>query len=80
MPFITNIKDSKYPESAMGIYLNYLEVNNLIILPIFDRDEDKQVIEILKKTFPEKTIETINYNRVAQEGGLLNCTTWVIKR
>lgn len=80
MPFITNIKDSKYPESAMGIYVNYLEVNNLIILPVFDRDEDKQVIEILKKTFPEKTIETINYNRVAQEGGLLNCTTWVIKR
>ncbi len=80
MPFITNIKDSKYPESAMGIYVNYLEVNNLIILPIFDRYEDKQVIEILKKTFPEKTIETINYNRVAQEGGLLNCTTWVIKR
>ena len=48
-------------------------------MPIFGRDEDKQVEQILKETFPDKTIETIDYNEVAQEGGLLNCTTWVVK-
>ena len=79
VPFITDIKDPKHPGSAIGIYVNYLEVNDLIVMPIFNRDEDKQALEILKKTFPNKKIETIDYSDVAKEGGLLNCTTWVVE-
>lgn len=79
VPFLTDIKDSKYPESAIGIYVNYLEVNDLIVVPVFGREEDAQAIEIIKKAFPNKKIETIDYNDVAKEGGLLNCTTWVVK-
>lgn len=77
MPFFVP-KDSKHPLSAVGIYVNYLEVNNLIVLPVFGREEDKQAITIIKEVFPNKAIETIDYNDVAYEGGLLNCTTWVI--
>lgn len=80
VPFLTDLKDPKHPISAIGIYVNYLEVDNLIVLPVFGRDEDQQVIDILRDAFPGKAIETINYNEVAQEGGLLNCTTWVVKR
>lgn len=79
VPFITDIKDPKHPGSAIGIYVNYLEVNDLIVMPIFNRDEDRQVLEILQRTFPNKIIETIDYNDVAKEGGLLNCTTWVVR-
>jgi agmatine deiminase len=71
-------KDSKHPLSAVGIYVNYLEVNNLIVLPVFGRDEDKQAVDIIQNAFPERVVETIDYNEVAFEGGLLNCTTWVI--
>lgn len=78
MPFFEP-KDRKHPLSAVGVYVNYLEVNNLIVLPIFGRDEDKEVINILKEQFPDKTIETIDYTEIAYEGGLLNCTTWVKK-
>ncbi len=70
-------KDPKHPLSAVGIYVNYLELNNLIVLPVFGRDEDKQTVDIIQKAFPDKVIETINYDEVAQEGGLLNCTTWL---
>ena len=66
IPFFVN-KDPEHPYSAIGIYVNYLEVNNL-----------KQAVEIMQKTFPDRVIETLNYNDVAQEGGLLNCTTWVV--
>lgn len=76
MPFF-QVKDREHPLNAMGIYVNYLEVNNLIVMPVFGREEDEQALSILKETFPEKVIETINYNDVAQEGGLLNCSTWV---
>lgn len=78
VPFFEQ-KDRKHPDSAIGIYVNYLEVNNLIVMPVFGREEDKQAIDIIQKVFPDKIIETINYNDVAQEGGLLNCTTWVIQ-
>lgn len=71
-------KDSKHPLSAVGIYVNYLEVNNLIVLPVFGRDEDKQAVDIIQNAFPERVVETIDYNEVAFEGGLFNCTTWVI--
>ena len=71
-------KDRENPVSAVGIYVNYLEVNNLIVFPVFGRDEDKQAIDIVQKAFPDRVIETIDYNEIAKEGGLLNCTTWVI--
>ena len=77
IPFFVT-KDPEHLYSAIGIYVNYLEVNNLIVLPVFGREEDKQAVEIMQKTFPDRVIETLNYNDVAQEGGLLNCTTWVV--
>lgn len=73
-------KDPKHPYSAIGIYVNYLELNDLIIVPIFNSKEDQVAVEIIKKAFPNKHIETINYNDVAKEGGLLNCTTWVVNK
>ena len=78
MPFFEP-HDPKHPLSAIGVYVNYLEVNNLIVLPVFGRDEDKQAIAIITETFPNRVIETIDYNDVAYEGGLLNCTTWVVR-
>lgn len=71
-------KDPKHPCSAIGIYVNYLELKNLVIMPIFKAKEDQAAIDIIKKAFPNKQIETIDYNDVAKEGGLLNCTTWVV--
>ena len=73
-------KDPKHPYSAVGIYVNYLEVNNLIVMPIFGREEDQKAFDVIQKAFPDKVIEKIDYNDVAQEGGLLNCTTWVVKK
>ena len=78
VPFLTDMKDRKHPDSAIGIYVNYLDVNDLIVVPIYNRDEDKQVVEIIHEVFPNKQIETIDYNEVAREGGVLNCSTWVV--
>lgn len=65
---------------AIGLYLNYLEVNDLIIMPVFgySGNKDKEALEKLKQVFPNKIIETIDYNDVALCGGILNCSTWVI--
>ena len=69
-------------DHAIGIYLNYLEVGNLIVMPVFGvpGNLDEEAVVKLKEVFPDKKIETINYNEVAMKGGLLNCTTWIIKK
>lgn len=69
-------------EHAIGIYLNYLEVGNLIVMPEFGvpGNKDAEALNKLKEVFPDKTIETINYNDVALKGGILNCTSWTIYR
>lgn len=79
VPFFEDMKDSKYPESAIGIYVNYLEVNDLIVMPVFGREEDAQAVEVIQRAFPNKQIETIDYNDVAKEGGVLNCSTWTYR-
>lgn len=77
VPFFEPKRDPQNPDSAIGVYVNFLEVNNLIVAPIFNHELDKEVVDVLQKAFPGKQIETIDYSDVALEGGLLNCTTWV---
>lgn len=69
-------------DHAIGLYINYLEVNNLIVMPVFGcpGNKDSEALATLKSAFPDKIIETIDYNDVALEGGVLNCTTWVVNK
>lgn len=70
------------PDHAIGIYLNYLEVDNIIIMPVFGvpGNKDAEALAKLNEVFPDKTIETIDYNDIALTGGILNCTTWIIRK
>ena len=80
IPFLEH-KDRKYPNHAIGCYVNFLEVQDLIVLPIFEtvKNRDQEVYDKFKDIFPNRRIETINYNEIGLHGGLLNCTTWTIK-
>lgn len=77
-----NYEISGNNEHAIGVYLNYLEVGNIIVMPVFGvpGNRDAEALAKLKEVFPNKTIETIDYNDVALAGGILNCTTWVIRK
>jgi len=74
-------KDKKHPNSALGIYINYLEIGNLIIMPIFhvQGNKDQKVYDLFIDIFKDKIIETININSIGLWGGLMNCITWTIK-
>ncbi len=80
IPFLDH-KEKKHPNHAIGCYVNYLEVQDLIVLPIFEtvKNKDQEVYDKFKEIFPDRKIETINYNEIGLYGGLLNCTTWTIK-
>ena len=81
VPFFEPKYDKNHEMNAIGIYVNYLEVDNLIVLPKFnvDGNHDEEVESLFKMIFLDRIIETVDYNEVAIEGGLLNCTTWTIK-
>lgn len=78
MPFVPYPKDRKHPLSAVGIYVNFLELDNLIIFPVFGLEMDKDALDVISRIFPNKEIEPIDYTKVAFDGGLVNCSTWVL--
>lgn len=62
-------------KSAVGSYLNYLETEAHIFLPVFGNVQDEKAIKCAKEIF-NKEIITVNINSIAEEGGVLNCISW----
>lgn len=62
-------------DSAVGCYLNFLETEQAIFLPVFGVDMDSEAVETAKNIF-NKTIIPVNINEIAEYGGLLNCISW----
>ena len=71
-------KEKGHPYSAIGGYVNYLEVGNVILFPIFEvkGNKDKEALDVISKIFPKKVIEPININEIGIHGGLMNCISW----
>jgi agmatine deiminase len=65
-------------DSARGNYMNYLEMEQAIIVPVFNLESDVDALKILHQVFNGKTIKTIECNKLADEGGILNCISWNI--
>jgi agmatine deiminase len=77
LPFFEH-KDKRYPDTALGCYANFLEIANLIIMPIFEipGNHDEEALSILQQAFPSRYIETLNMNAFGLFGGLGNCVSW----
>ncbi len=73
-----NPYDNKLLEQANGIYINYLQMENVFILPVYGRNEDEKVLRQFRDIFSGSTIETIDSNEIADRGGVLNCISWTI--
>jgi agmatine/peptidylarginine deiminase len=58
-----------------GLYINFLKLDNLIVMPSFNQDEDKKAARKLQDLYFRKVIQ-INAEMLAEEGGLINCVTW----
>ncbi|WP_066511643.1 agmatine deiminase family protein [Rufibacter sp. DG15C] len=64
---------------ANGIYINYLQMDGCLVLPIFNQKEDEEAVKLFSQLFPKTRISTVESNEIAQEGGILNCITWNVK-
>ena len=64
---------------ANGVYINYLEMEKIVILPLYNLKEDEKCIRLFEQLFPSKIIKGINCCELAKLGGILNCISWNIK-
>ncbi len=79
VPFVYNTNYMKDKDDAKGIYINYLQMENLIILPTFGISDDEIAYKQITQAFPKTKILTIDSNEIAKGGGILNCISWNIK-
>ena len=61
--------------SAAGCYLNFLETEKNIFLPVFGCEEDNEAIHAAKIVF-RKPIIPVSIREIAEDGGGLNCISW----
>jgi len=80
MPWFENL-ESKHPLSAIGCYVNYLEIGDLVVFPVFEtpQNHDKEALDIVAEVFKDRVVEAVNIKNIAREGGLMNCISWNIK-
>lgn len=78
--FPFNPYNNKSWNDANGIYLNYLELSEYIVLPVFGLDSDKEAIAESEKIFRGRKIIPVMANQPAKENGVINCLTWSIRQ
>lgn len=62
--------------SAEGIYINYLQMKQGVIVPTYNRKEDEDAVKIIEQILIGQNIETVESAEIAKEGGVLNCISW----
>jgi len=65
--------------NAIGLYINYLHVGNLVVVPQFDQKEDAKALKVMNKLFGHSH-QVVPYNAswIAEFGGVLNCASWTV--
>lgn len=59
-----------------GAYINFLQVDDLIIVPTFSIAEDVEVMSRFKEIFPRHKLVSIAVPELIAKGGALNCISW----
>ena len=74
MPFHPQTQENSL--SAIGIYLNYLQMHKIIFFPLFGISSDELALKIIRNAFKGIRVVPINCNEIAKDGGILNCISW----
>ena len=64
--------------SAKGLHLNYLQMKQAILVPVFNQASDDKAMRLLENIFAGQNIVAIECNEISADGGVLNCISWNI--
>ncbi|MBI2806656.1 MAG: agmatine deiminase family protein [Planctomycetes bacterium] len=65
--------------SAVGLYINYLRVGDVVVLPAYDMPEDEAALKRVRDVMPDARVLQLPCRDLAEKGGVLNCVSWTIK-
>lgn len=71
----TSYSENGSDSSGEGIYINFLLLEDLIIMPGYGKSEDKMAADRLFDLYGKK-VETVNATELSKMGGMINCVTW----
>lgn len=54
-------------------YANFALINGAVLLPVYQDPADTEAIEVLRRVFPERTVEPIDCRVLINQGGSLHC-------
>lgn len=58
-----------------GSYLNYYIGNKVVLVPVYDDENDDVALEIISELYPKSKIVPISVNALFQYGGMIHCVT-----
>jgi agmatine deiminase len=70
---------AKYDGDDRGDYINFLEMNDFVLIPAFKSKMDEIALSAYRSIFTGKRVDNIDCREIAKEGGALNCISWNIK-
>jgi len=62
-------------KEQFGLYINFLKLAELIVMPEYKMPEDNKAAEILEKLYKRPVIR-IDSRELAKNNGIINCITW----
>ena len=77
IPLTFNVK-RKHERS--WAYINYLQLENLVLVPQLGIPEDEQALEQIKKVLPQSKVYGVPALEAVRKGGALNCISWNVKK
>jgi agmatine deiminase len=69
--------EEEKPASAWGIYLNFLLLDDLLIVPFYvGKDETNSTIKKQLEELYNRTVYGVYADDLSKEGGVVNCVSW----
>jgi len=63
-------------DSAVGIYVNFLQLNSTWLVPTYGLDSDEAALDCLRRLNPQGQVVPVNCTRLAELGGVLHCISF----
>jgi len=64
--------------SAVGNYVNFLRVGDLVVMPMYRAPQDDEAMRRMERLLPGADVVPLQCVDLAREGGVLNCIGWAI--
>ncbi|MEN4052585.1 MULTISPECIES: agmatine deiminase family protein [Sulfurimonas] len=62
-------------ERLPATYANFLFVNGAVLVPLYNVAQDREALEVFKKTFPKREVIGIDCSTLIRQHGSLHCVT-----